>query len=177
VEIKNRQKLLLIVAAAGLLLLVADSLVISPLYASWESRSKEITDMRKTLSDDRQLVKRKALLLGRWDRIQTNALPSNESLAESALLKSFYRWAQDSGVSIASTKLQWRESGEDYLTLECRADATGDMRAVTRFLYEMEKDPLAVKLESLEISSRDDGGQQLSLGLQVSGLLLGTQSP
>ena len=95
-----------------------------------------------------RLIKRKSLLLGRWDRIQTNALPSNESLAESALLKSFYRWAQDSGVSIASTKLQWRESGEDYLTLECRADATGDIHAVTRFLYEMEKDPLAVKLES-----------------------------
>jgi hypothetical protein len=176
-EIKNRQKLLLIAAGAGLLFLVADSLIISPLYASWDARSKQIADLHKNLNEENHLLTQQARLTERWDRIRTNALPRNESLAEGALLKAFYRWAQDGGVSIGSTKLQWRESGEDYLTLECRADATGDMRSVTRFLYEMEKDPLAVKLESLEITSRDNNGQQLSLGIQVSGLMLSTPEP
>jgi hypothetical protein len=31
---------------------------------------------------------------------------------------------------------------------------------------------MALKLESIEISSRDNDGQQLALGLQVSGLVL-----
>jgi hypothetical protein len=36
----------------------------------------------------------------------------------------------------------------------------------------VEKDPLALKVETIEITSRDDNGQQLALALQVSGLLL-----
>ena len=40
------------------------------------------------------------------------------------------------------------------------------------FLYEVEKDPVGLKVDSVEISSRDDNGRQLALGLQVSGLLI-----
>ena len=58
------------------------------------------------------------------------------------------------------------------MTLECRADAAGSLPALTRFLYEAEKDPLALKVEAVEITARDNDGQQLSLALQVSGLLL-----
>ena len=63
------------------------------------------------------------------------------------------------------------------MTLECRADASGSLSALTRFLYEIEKDPLALRIDSLEITARDNTGQQLSLNLQVSGLLLTTTSP
>ena len=48
----------------------------------------------------------------------------------------------------------------------------GNLAAITRFLYDIEKDPLALKIDSVELSARDDGGDQLALGLQVSGLLL-----
>jgi hypothetical protein len=57
-------------------------------------------------------------------------------------------------------------------TLECRASATGDIQSLSKFIYDAEKDPLAVKVESVEITSRDNNGQQLSLVLQVSGLVL-----
>jgi hypothetical protein len=44
------------------------------------------------------------------------------------------------------------------------------------FLYSIEKDPLALKLEMVEISTRDPEGQVLNLGLQISGLVLTPQS-
>ena len=59
------------------------------------------------------------------------------------------------------------------MTLECRADAFGSIQAVTRFLYEVEKDSLALRVEAVEITARDNDGQQLTIGLQVSGLQLG----
>jgi hypothetical protein len=49
------------------------------------------------------------------------------------------------------------------------------MGAVSRFLYDVEKDPMALRLEIVEVSSRDAEGQQLALGLQVSGLVLTPQ--
>jgi len=93
------------------------------------------------------------------------------------MLKAFDRWSQASSVSVSSLKPQWRQTDEDYTLLECRADASGNMETLSRFLYEVEKDPLALKVEALEITSHDNDGQQLSLGLQVSGLLLTPAQP
>jgi hypothetical protein len=57
------------------------------------------------------------------------------------------------------------------MTLDCRADAVGNLSEIARFLYEVEKDPLAFKIEGVDITARDTEGQQLALALQVSGLV------
>jgi hypothetical protein len=46
------------------------------------------------------------------------------------------------------------------------------MKSVARFLYEMENSPTALRLENLEIASKDTEGQSLTFGLTVSGLVL-----
>jgi len=46
------------------------------------------------------------------------------------------------------------------------------LNTVSRFLYDLEKDPMALKLQSVEVSARDTEGQQLALALQVSALVL-----
>ena len=107
----------------------------------------------------------------RWESMRTNTLPNPVSVAESQVYKAFDRWSQDSQISITSIKPQ-KQNADDYLTVEFRVDAFGSLSTLTRFLYNVEKDPLAVKVEGVEISSRDNEGQQLTLGLQVSGLLL-----
>ena len=171
-EIKNRQKLLLIAAAAGVLLMVGDSLVLTPLINSWKARAEEIAGLRRSISDGSALIARERVVRASWDRMRTNTLPVDLSLAGGQMLKAFYRWGQDSGINIASIKPQEKPGEDDYMMLECRVDATGNMQAVSRFLYEMEKDPMGVKVEALELSSHDNEGQQLALGLQVSGLIL-----
>lgn len=170
-EIKDRQKLLLIVAGAGLFLLVADSLVIKPLTASWNERGRRVAELKKSVSDGQQLLKSKQRIEGRWEDMKTNTLSTDVSLAQSGLLKAFERWEQHSRVKIDRIAPQWK-TGEEYTTLECRADASGSMDALLQFLYDVEKDPMALKLEIVEITSRDSDGQQLALGLQLSGLIL-----
>jgi Tfp pilus assembly protein PilO len=56
--------------------------------------------------------------------------------------------------------------------LECRVDATGAYTSLGRFLFEVEKSPLALRLESIDLSSRDETGQKISLSLVVTGLRL-----
>jgi len=46
---------------------------------------------------------------------------------------------------------------------------------LSRFIYDVEKDPMGLKLDSVDFSSRDNTGQQLTLALQVSGLALTAQ--
>jgi hypothetical protein len=176
-KIENRQKLLAIAAIVGVAILVSDKLVITPLVNGWKARATRIAELRKSVSQGSVLLQREQNIRSRWDSMRTNTLPDDISAAENEVLQAFERWSQDSRISISSIKPQWKRAGEDYMTLECRADAFGSMQAVTRFLYDVEKDPLALKVDSVEITSRDNDGQQLSLALQVSGLLLNPESP
>jgi Tfp pilus assembly protein PilO len=171
----NRQQLLAIVAISAVALLLGDRLVLTPLVRGWEERSARITQLRRDVEQGRQLIQREQPIRSRWENMRTNTLPSQVSTAESQVLRSFDRWSQDSRISITSIKPQWKTGAEDYVTLECRVDASGTLPTLTRFLYDIEKDPLALKVDSLEITSRGDDGQQLALGLQVSGLLLNPQ--
>ena len=174
-NIKNRQHILAIVAIAAVALLAGDKFVLSPLLTSWKERSVKIADLTKSVSQGSQLIGRDQIIRSRWEHMKTNMLPSNASVAENEVLRAFERWSQDSRISIASIKPQWKMADDDYMTYECRADAFGSLQAITRFLYEIEKDPMALKIESVEINARDNNGQQLSLGLQVSGLRLNPQ--
>ena len=71
---------------------------------------------------------------------------------------------------------QWKSESTNYMTLNCRVEASGDLGTLSRFIYDVEKDPLGLKLESVEFSTRDNNGQQLTLNLQISGLVLLTQT-
>jgi Tfp pilus assembly protein PilO len=171
-KIKNRQQLLTIAAIVVVGLFAADKVVITPLGHLWSERSKQISTLRKKVEDGRQLIRRDAGLRSRWSQMQTNTLPNNESLAEQQILKALDRWAQESRVSMTSFGHQLKHDSEDFMTVQCRVEASGTMERVSQFLYDLEKDPMALKLEAVEISSRDNEGQQLSLGLQISGLVL-----
>jgi hypothetical protein len=88
-------------------------------------------------------------------------------------LEAFDRWSQASRVTINSIKPQWkRGANEDYSLLECRVDAAGDLGTLTKFLYDVENSDMALRIESIELTSRDNDGRQLALGLSVSGLRL-----
>lgn len=169
---KNRQQLLTVAAIAAIVLLVGDRFILTPLIKSWNERSTRIADLRKSVSKGAQILDREQNVRARWKEMSANTLASDNSEAEDQVLKAFDHWSLESRLSISSIKPQWKHNSEDYMTLECRVDATGNLAALTRFLYNIEKDPLALKVDAVEISSRDATGSQLSLGLLVSALVL-----
>lgn len=168
----NRQQLLTILTISAAVLFVADRFVFGPLKTAWISRSDRIVELRKKVGDARILEGREAGLRLRWDQMRTNTLPDDPPRAEQLVLRAFDKWSSDSRVSILSINPQWKKESDDYLTLQCRVEASGSLGAISRFIYDLEHDPMAVKIESLELSSRDNDGQQLALGLQVSGLAI-----
>jgi hypothetical protein len=176
-NLNNRQHLLGFLAAAAVLLLAGDRLVITPLTRNWKARSARIVELKKQINQGEILMEREASIRSRWRTMRTNALSGEVSTAENQVLKAFDRWSQASRVSISSIKPQWKQHEEDHILLECRVDASGGLADLARFLYEIEKDPLALKLESTELTTRDENGQQLTLGLHVSGFLLTSSRP
>lgn len=176
-NIKNRQQFLLIVTLALLALFVGNLIVFGPMYNLWKSRQVKIADLRQQVSQGKTLIRRETYIRNQWARMRTNSLPNDPSQAEQQLLHAFDNWAGDSGVTVNSITPQWQNVQTNYSTLECRVEASGDLGTLSRFLYEIENDPMALQLESVELTAADDKGQQLNLGLQIGGLALVSPQP
>ena len=169
---KNRQHLLMLAAIAVVALFLGEKIIFTPMLNSWKARSARITELKKKVSQGETMLTRSNSLASRWAEMKINSLPADGATAESQVLRAFEKWSQSSGVSVSSIRPQWKRAGDDYMTLECRADIAGNMADVSRFLYEVEHDPLGVKVDSADIATRDTDGAQITLGLQVSGLQL-----
>jgi Tfp pilus assembly protein PilO len=171
-KIENRQQFLLALTIGVVALYVGVNFICVPLSHAWSARSAQIKQLRAKVSEGKQLIRRESVIRSRWSEMNTNTLPANTSLAEQQLLKAFDNWSRDTGADISSIMPQWKNDSTNYVTLNCRVEASGNLGTLSRFIYDVEKGPAALKLDSVELSAHDPTGQQLTLGLQISGLAL-----
>jgi len=176
VKIENRQQFLIVLTAAAAALLLGVDFVCQPLANLWSDRATQIKELRTKVHDGRLLVQREAGIRRRWSDMQLNALPANTALAESQMLTGLTTWSRESGAEVTSIMPQWKNDSTNYITLNCRVEASGTLGTLSQFLYNLEKGPMPLKLDSVELSARENTGQQLTLGLQISGLALVTSA-
>ena len=172
-KIDNRQRLLAILAIVIVGLFVLDKIVITPLTNTWKNRSEQLAKMRKSVEQGRMLLERESHTRRLWNDIRKATLPVNASQAEKELLAAFEKWSAESRVSVSSIRPQWKKGAtDDYSVLECRVDAAGSMPVLAKFLYQIESSPMAIKMESVELTARDSNGEQIALGLLISAVRL-----
>lgn len=171
-NLNKRQQLLAILAIVAVGLFVVDKLVFTPLTNSWKARTVRLAKLKENVREGKETLKRETAVREQWAAMRTNTLSAAKPEAESQMMKAFERWSREGGVQVSSIRPQWKEAQDDYKTLECRADVAGSLQAISRFLFQIERDPLGVKVDALELTARDSQGAQLALVIQVSGLLL-----
>ncbi len=171
-KVKNRQDFLVVLTLAAAALFVGVNFVFTPLQNWWSARQAQVRDLREKVKDGNQLIKSETRVRQRWNDMRANALPAGSSQAEQEFLKAVDGWARDSGAQITSLMPQWKNDSTNYMTLECRVESAGDLGALSRFIYDIEKGPLALRLDTVELSSHDNSGQQMTLGLEINGLAL-----
>jgi F0F1-type ATP synthase membrane subunit b/b' len=168
-KIQNRQQVLSVAAIAVVALLLLDRVVITPIMNGWKTRETDIKSYEDKIEKGKRMVERADQTRARWENMKTNTLAEGD--AERKLLEAFQRWSDEARISVSSIQPSKRIE-EDHISEECRASLSGSIGSLARFLYAMEKDSMGIKVESLEITSRDDNGRNLSIGLTVSGLIL-----
>jgi Tfp pilus assembly protein PilO len=171
-KIENRQQFLLQLTIATLVLYVGVNFILTPLGGWWSARQTQIKELRTRVREGQQLVNRAPGIRSRWAEMQTNALPANPSLAEQQLLKAVDEWSRNSGAEVTSLMPQWKSESTNYLMLTCRVETSGNLGTLSKFLYDLEKGPLALRLDSVEIGARDKDGQLMTLSTEINGLAL-----
>jgi hypothetical protein len=174
--VKNRQQLLIIGAIIIAVLYISDTMLRPPLQKMWNDRKDQIKNLRAEIKRGKNLINGEQSLRRRWDIMRTNTLPVDTSVAEAQLYGSIQAWKENSTVTVGGINPQWKhDNDETYYTLDCRIEASGNMSTITRFLYEIESDPMGIRVELLELNSRDERGSQMTVNLQLSGLVLGAK--
>ena len=51
-------------------------------------------------------------------------------------------------------------------------ETSGDLGTLSKFLYDLERGSMALRLDSLELTARDKEGQQMTLSTEINGLAL-----
>ena len=177
-KIDNRQQFLVVLTIAAAALFIANSFIYVPLSNVWSARSKKIQDLRTQIKDGNDLIKHEVSWRSRWEGMRTNALPANPSLAEQQLVNALVNWSRNTGAELPSIAPQVKNDSTNFMTINCRVEATGPLNSLSQFIYNVERGQMALKLDSAEFSAHDATGQQLTLGLQISGLaLLEPQKP
>ena len=172
-ETKNREKTLLIAVAVCVGLYVLNLILITPLYNAWSGRQEKIKDLKKTIAEGHTIIGNAKSIEAEWGRMSSNTLSRNPTTAEDQLFKSFQTWATASQVVLVGQRPQTKESEDPaYRNEEWHADVTGSLPQIFNFVSNVENSPMGLKVDAFELSSRDDRGLQLALGLTVSGLIL-----
>jgi hypothetical protein len=173
-KFKNREQLLMALAIGAAGLFVAVNFIFTPLTGWWSARQAEIKNLQGKVKDGNTLVGREKFVRGQWDDMEKNSLAANTSAAEQQFFAALENWKRDSGVEVTSILPQWKKDATNYFTLNCRVEAAGDLGALSKLLYAIEKGPLAVKPDDIELTARDATGQMMTLALELNGLALQT---
>jgi type II secretory pathway component PulM len=169
---KNRERLLLIGVVACLGILLLDSLVVEPLIRLWSDRAKSITELQTQVRRGTSLIIQERKIMDRWRTMREESRSPDLAMTENDLLKAVGNWAQKSSLTVTALRPRRLLDEENCKKVEIRASTTGTMDAVVKFLYELEIDPQPLKVEDIELSSRDDKGLTLNCEVRVTRLVL-----
>jgi hypothetical protein len=170
IDASNRQRLLIIVTGVAVGLFLLDRIVITPLLGLWKAHATEIAKLKQSVANGRGTIANDANIRRVWQDMQNHALPKDAATADQEVLSALTNWGRANNVDLNYRQQRKRGPNNQTSLLEFRVDATGTMTTLARFLHELERSPMALRIDSAELSSRDESGQRLTLALIITGL-------
>ena len=164
----SREKVIAIVAGVAIGAYVLDSVLITPLFNRLGDAESRAGLARAEIARGQSVQQTRLVAARVWKGLTTDTLKSDRSAAESQLLNGARVWAQQAGVNLISLKPEQREAERGFGRIDVRAQASGKMESLSRFLYLIEQSQIPVRLSDLTLNSRKDGQDDLSLQIGLS---------
>ena len=79
-------------------------------------------------------------------------------------------WSQEARLSLSSLRPERMKDKGELQEITFRTSGTGPMSAVTGFLWRLESSPLPIRVMELQLGTRKEGTDDLSLQLRISAL-------
>jgi Tfp pilus assembly protein PilO len=161
-----------VVAALAVVAFVVNSYVITPLTKSHAELEAEQQRLGQEFERATHMLRRQRLMARELRDMTANGLTRDPLDAESRLLHAIRDWAEETGLSVSSVKPERGKDDTEIGRIDVLVSGTGSMQAVARFLWKAENARLPLRINDLQLGSRKDGMDDLSLQLRLSTLYL-----
>jgi len=168
----KREQIILLLTLVALGALVLDFFALTPLLQRIDEVKTQRTLLLTRMTKAESLLQRRRVLAPRWRRMVTESLKHDPGEAESQVLHAIGAWAEKAGLNLTSVRPDRSAEETPLPEIDFRAAGTGSMSAVSRFLWGLETASIPVKVKNLQVSSRKEGTDSLSLQLTFSTLYL-----
>ncbi len=174
--LSKRERYVAIVSIIVVTLLLSDRYIVTPFL---DRRAQVETEMQSLLGEMERatsLFKRRNLMEQKWQDMVSGGLVSDASNAESQVLHAVRNWSQECGLMLSSMKPE-RVVGEGNLQeITFLIAGTGTMSSVGQFLWRVETASLPLKIKEIQLGSRKEDADDLSLQLRLSALYLAAEA-
>jgi len=172
VILSKREKYIALVTIVAVVVLGLDRYLLTPFLDRREELRTEKQRLLGEFSRARALFARRKLLTPEWRRMTESGISSDPVEADAEVLNRIREWCRQSGLNMTSLKPERASSRKEPLEIAFQVAGTGPMRSVARFLWLVETSPLPVKIKQLEVGSRKEGADDLTVQLRISAICL-----
>jgi len=172
--LSKRERYIVIGTVVVVGVLALDRLFLTPLIEQRQETNANIRLESERMEKATALVTNRSRVSRKWNDLSASTLKMDGANAESQIIRAVNDWAQDAGLNVSSVKPERaeREKLKDketqFMKITFRANATGNMAAISKFLYRLQTSRVPIRVTDLSITTRRDGVDDLSLDLGIS---------
>ena len=176
--LSKRERYIVIGTVIVVGVLALDRLFLTPLLEHRADTNLKILKEKGTLDRANGLLTNQSRVRRKWNEISGTTLRMDGANAESQIIRAVNDWAQDAGLNVSSVKPERAEKEKikdketQFMKITFRANATGTMAAISKFLFRLQTSKVPIRVTDLSINTRRDGVDDLSLDLGISTIYL-----
>jgi hypothetical protein len=175
--LSSRERFTIVGTAVVVPLLIVVSYVVPPLLDYRDAIAAQKQSLVTQMERAQGLLARKRQVAPKWKEMTAAGLKHDPGEAEGQVLRSVRDWSEESGLKVISLKPERLPDKKILREISFQAIGTGSMNAVARFLWKLENAKVPIRVKELQLGSRKEGTDDLTLQLRLSTLYESPEPP
>jgi len=172
--LSKRERILALATLLVMGALVANSLILDPLFTQRRQAANERIDLEAQLADAQNTFDRRGLLERKWKTVLAGMRSDTD--AESQVTKALNEWSRETRLTLTSIKPERTTGDKGISEITFVVAGRGSLESVASFLHKVETAELPVKVTTMQLGSTSESGDSMSLQLRLSTIYFGTSS-
>ena len=175
--LSRRERLIIAATLIAVMALVLDRYVVTPLWDARNAAEAQKQGLLDEMDRARGLLEHERRISPEWRAMTAAGLRRDPTEAESQVLHAVGDWAMEAGLRLSSMKPERVPEKKHHQEITFQTTGTGSMNAVARFLWRVETAGIPIRVKELQLGSRKEGTDDLTLQLRLSTLYQATPPP
>jgi Tfp pilus assembly protein PilO len=175
--LSKRERVVVVATLIAVAAFLLDRYALTPVLDALAALEARKQNMIGDVARAGDLLERQHQLGPKWREMTAAGLKRDPTEAESQMLHAVQNWSQEAGLRLTSLKPERLPDKRSLQEISFQAAGTGTMNAVSRFLWRIETAKVPIRVKELQVGSRKEGADDLTLQLRFSTLYQAPQRP